>query len=183
MHQTKKTLTINLVILIILSLLWFFQKQTFFAYIQLYLGFLAGQFFLELDHILYWYQNPSKEESQIGRQLIEKAQFKRLLSFYLKTKDFHQSLFFHHIYTQISLLVIGVFLVTSADTYFARSLALFLNTSFLTKQLLDFKTSPMFLQSWLFARLDKQLPLHFLPHYLGVVGLFNLFFFVKMVSL
>ncbi len=183
MHQTNKTFTINLAILIVLSLFWFFQKQTFFAYIQLYLGFLVGHFFLELDHIFYWYQNPTKEESQIGRKLIEKAQFKKLLSFYLKTKDFHQSLFFHHIYTQLSLLAIGIFLVTSADTYFARSLAFFLNTSFLTKQFLDFKTNPKFLQSWLFARLDKQLPLNFLPYYLGAVGLFNLFFFVKMISL
>jgi len=180
----KKHLIPSLEILAFISLLWLIQKAPFGYFLELFLGFIVGNTIIETDHFIHWYYlDPNNQESKIARQLIKNKQIKSLLKLMAETAQFHTSLIFHHVIFQLVFLVITFFVFTSTSSIIGKSTVFFLNINLLIKQLFQLFQNPSYLQKWLFARLDKQLPKSKLAYYIYLLAGINLIFLVKLIGL
>lgn len=184
MIQSKKAVIYTTPAVLMIFLFWLFQKYSFVFFIELILGFVIGNIILELDHLVYWFVvNPKSQESQIAQKLIKQFNLKKLYNFYLQTKDFHKTLIFHHFYTQVALIIISIFVLTSSNIVTSRSLIFFTNLNLFIKQVFSYIESKSQFQSWLFARMPKQISPNSLIYYLGILAILNFFFLAKMISL
>jgi len=182
--QSKKAVIYTTPALLMIFLFWLFQKYSFVFFIELFLGFVIGNIILELDHFVYWFViNPKSQESQIAQKLVKQFSLKKLYHFYLQTKDFHKNLIFHHFYTQIALIVISIFVLTSSNIVTSCSLIFFTNLNLFIKQIFSYTDSKSQFQSWLFARMPKQISPNNLIYYLIILAAFNFFFLAKMINL
>jgi len=182
--QSKKAILYTTPALLMIFLFWLFEKNPFIFFIELFLGFIIGNSILELDHFVYWFViDPKSQESQIAQKLIKHFNIDKLYHFYLQTKDFHQTLVFHHFYTQIALIIFSLFVLTSSNIITSRSLIFFTNLNLFIKQIFSFSHNKTQFQSWIFARMPRQILPDSLVYYLGILAIFNFFFLVKMISL
>ena len=179
--DSKKLLRYHLLTVITIFLptafIWILHHNHISSLILLFLGLLTGTFFLDADHFIDWfYLSPDNDESHQARQLLDSRQYRRLLNFYLdRIHHFHQ-LLFHHYFVQIILVLFSFFIFTSSGSAFAMGFMLGLNLHLLVHQILDFKSDPTRLQSWLFSKEDYQLPQRYLPHYISAFILINFLF-------
>lgn len=156
------------VIFIIVSAFWLFRQVAWFEFVFLLFGFFWGAFFLDLDHLIYWfYLNPNIEESRLARIAFDKRDFRSLLKLLESTHYKHTSMVFHHYFTQVVLGLISIFIFTSSSSTFAKAFILATNLHLLVDGIKDFRSDPTHLQEWLFARESKQLPISALKYYLG----------------
>jgi hypothetical protein len=184
MAYFKKHLIPSLEILAFISLLWLIQKAPFFYFFELFLGFIVGNLILELDHLVYWYfLEPNSSESLIAKDLVKQKKLKKIIKLIGDTAQFHTSLIFHHITFQLVLVFISFFIFTSTPSLTAKSIVLFANINLLTKQLYQLAENKLRLQKWLFARLNKQLPVKKIQYYIFLITAINLIFLVKLIGL
>lgn len=152
--------------------------------ILLLIGLVLGTLFLDLDYLIYWlYRKPNTEESRLVKTAIGKKDFKSIYRLIKAAKKHHDNLIFHHYFFQIGIALISFFIFTSYSNTFVLSFLLAVNLHLLTDEVKDFKTNPKFLQDWLFAREDKQLPQKLLKNYIIVfAALFFIFLFLLVKS-
>lgn len=168
MKQELKNHLIPLgVIFIIVSLFWVFRQVAWYQFVYMLFGFAWGSFFLDLDHLIYWfYLNPNIEESRLAKLAFDKRDFKSLLKLLESTHHKHVSMVFHHYFAQVVIGLISIFIFTSSSSVFGKSFVLAVNLHLLVDEIKDFRSDPTHLQEWLFARESKQLPLSALKYYL-----------------
>lgn len=177
LKELKKHLSPLLLVFIFISLWWVFAKVSILNYFLLFLGLSLGSFFLDIDHLIYWfYTHPSLEESRLAKVIFKKNDFKSLLKLLETTHKSHTELTFHHISFQLVLLFVSIFVFTSTSSVLGASFLLSLNIHLAVDELDDFLTNKQHLQNWLFSRLDRQLPLNYLKPYLIFVFSALLFF-------
>ena len=170
-------------IFILTSILWLFQKALWYNYIFLFFGLFWGSFFLDIDHLIYWfYLEPNLEESRLAQITWKKGDFKSLIKLLESTHKNHTNLIFHHYFFQIIITLISFFVFTSSSGIFPKAFLLAINLHLLTDEIKDFLTNPEHLKLWLFAREKKQLPTSALKYYLMTLVIINLLFTTFLIS-
>jgi hypothetical protein len=181
--ELKRHLLPLLIIFLIISLYWLIAKNAWYQFIFLFLGLSVGSFMLDVDHLLYWlYLNPNVEESRLAQIAFKKHDFISLIKLLEATHHKHTNLIFHHFFFQVVLAAISVFVFTSSGNVFVMSLMLALNIHLLVDEIVDYRRNREHLQDWLFAREQKQLPLSFLPKYIGFFIVTTLIFFFLLLK-
>lgn len=168
----------------VVSIFWVIFNVPNIELLYLSIGLILGYFFLDLDHIIYWFwRKPNTDESRIVRTTIEKRDFKSFFKLVRAARTSHYNLIFHHYFFQISLIFISFFIFISSSNTFVLSFLLSINLHLLTDEIRDFMRNPKFLQNWLFAREEKQLAIKSLRNYLIIFNiLFFIFFFLLVKS-
>ena len=172
------------VVFIIVSLFWVVFGVSNIEIFFLLIGLLLGTFFLDIDHLIYWfYRKPNIDESRIVKIAVKKKDFRSVYRLIKAARHSHINLIFHHYFFQISLNLISFFIFTSYTNTFVLSFLLAINLHLLSDEIKDFYKNPKFLQNWLFAREEKQLPLKFLKNYIIIfIALFFIFLFLLVKS-
>ena len=182
--ELRRHLLPLLIIFVLTSIYWFFQKTIWFNYLYLFLGLGVGSFLLDFDHLIYWfYLNPNIEESRLAQIAFNKHDYLSLIKLLESTHHKHTNLIFHHFFFQAVLAAISVFVFTSSGNIFAMSLMLALNIHLLVDEINDYRLDKAHLQDWLFAREEKQLPLNFLSQYIAIFVVATLVFFYLLLRL
>lgn len=164
------------VLFLFISIIWVIFGVSSGELMLLSIGLLLGTFFLDIDHLIYWfYRKPNTDESRIVRSTFEKKDFKSIYKLIRLAGNSHDNLIFHHYFFQISLNLISLFIFTLYSNTLLLSFLLSINLHLLTDEIKDYLSNPKFLQDWLFAREENQLPLKSLKNYLIT---FIFFFFV-----
>lgn len=172
------------VVFIIVSLFWVVFSVSNIEILYLFIGLILGTFFLDVDHIIYWfYRKPNTDESRIVKTTVENKDFKSVYKLIKAARSSHNNLIFHHYFFQIGLALISFFIFSSYSNTFILSFLLAINLHLLIDEIKDYFNNPKFLQDWLFAREEKQLPIKFLKNYLIVfIILFIIFLFLLVKS-
>jgi hypothetical protein len=182
--ELKHHLTPLFLIFCFISLFWLFGNVVWYQFVYLFFGFLWGSFFLDLDHLVYWFLlEPKLPESFQARQLLKERNVLGLIKLLEKNHKNHTSLIFHHYFFQIVLALTTLFVISSSGSIFTSAFAIAINIHLLTDEIVDFRLQPRHLQNWLFARETKQIPQEFLPHYLLTFLLFSLIFLFGLIKL
>ena len=165
------------IIFLVTTIFWIFSQIPYYQYLFLFFGLILGTFFLDLDHLIYWfYIKPNTEESREAQSLIKSKKILDTLKFFGHTHKTHTNLVFHHFFFQVVLGLISFLVYTSSQNIFILSFLLALNIHLLTDEIEDFIYHPKHLQGWLFAREEKQLPIEQVRYYLILFIVFSLFF-------
>ncbi|MFA6518696.1 MAG: hypothetical protein WCV93_03575 [Candidatus Shapirobacteria bacterium] len=159
------------------SLFWVFGKVSWFHFVFLFFGLAFGSFFLDLDHLIYWfYLRPNLDESRQAKILWNSRDFKGLIKLLELTHKQHISLIFHHYFAQIILVLISLFVFTSSNNEFTQGFLIAMNLHLLVDEFEDYQHNKHHLQDWLFARENRQIPQKYLRYYLGLFFLTTLLF-------
>lgn len=172
-----------LAIFLITFLIWIFSKVVWYNFIFLFFGLFWGAFFLDVDHLVFWfYLKPELEESRLAQIAWKKGDYNSLLKLLESTHTNHTSLIFHHYFFQIVITLISFFVFTSSSGIFPKAFLLAVNIHLLVDEIKDFKKDPEHLKLWLFARENKQLPTESLKYYLLTFIVINLLFTAFLIS-
>jgi len=167
----------------IISIIWIFNRVSYYQFIYLLFGFGWGAFFLDLDHLIFWlYLQPTLPQSRQAQQYLRQKDAKSLLQLLVKTHHTHTNLVFHHYFFQTTLILLSIFIISSSTGVFTAAFVTALNLHLIVDQLYDYKSHPRHLQKWLFAREKKQLPIKYLTHYLLFFSLINLLFIIMLTK-
>lgn len=168
----------------IVSIFWVIFGVSNIEIIYLLIGLILGHIFLDMDHIIYWfYRKPNTDESRTIKNIfLEKKDYKSFLKLIKAARTSHDNLIFHHYFFQISLNLISFFIFISFSNIFILSFLLAINLHLLTDEINDYFYNPKFLQKWLFAREDKQLPIKSLKNYLIIFSVLFLFFLYILIK-
>lgn len=172
-----------LIIFSVTSLIWLLSHTAYYNFIFLFLGLLTGSFFLDIDHLVFWfYLRPNLEESRLALVAWKKGDFRSLLKLLESTRFNHTNLIFHHYFFQVVIALISFFVFTSSSFVFAKAFLLAINIHLLVDEINDFFQNPKYLQNWLFARENKQLPVSSLKPYLIIFTLISLIFTYLLIN-
>jgi hypothetical protein len=148
-------------------LIWILYSIPFVHFLLLFLGLALGTFFLDIDHLVYWYYlKPNLGESQIAKKLILQKKYKDLVGHLALYHKGHTSLIFHHFIFQAVLLVLTFFVLSSTPTIFGKAFCLAIYIHLLVDQISDYQEDPHHLATWLFARSPLKPKVHHLKNYL-----------------
>ena len=181
-HELVKHLTPLIALFVVTSLYWIFIKTPWYQFVFLFSGLLFGSFLLDIDHLIYWYYtHPQLEESKLARITIKKKDYLATLKLLESTHKSHTDLLFHHIIFQLVLLGVSLFVMTSSNLVFGKALLIALNIHLLLDEYEDFELNKTHLQTWLFARLSKQIPQKLLGKYLLVIAIITAIFCLLLI--
>lgn len=165
------------IIFFIISFIWIIFGTPNIYIFYLLIGLFLGTFFLDIDHIIYWfYRKPNTNESRIVQMTFEKKDYKSVYKLIRIARKTHNNLIFHHYFFQIILILISFFIFTSSTNIFIKSFLFALNLHLLVDEIFDFYTDKKALQKWLFAREDKQLSVDSLKYYILTFIILLVFF-------
>lgn len=182
-RELKNHLLPLLIIFLITSIVWLFQKVSWYNYVFCFSGFLWGSFFLDIDHLIYWlYLKPDLDESILAKSAWKKGDFRSLIKLLESTHESHTELIFHHYFFQIIITFISFFVFTSSSGVFAKTFLLAINIHLLVDEIKDYQNNPEHLKLWLFAREKKQLPTESVKYYLLTFLVINLLFTALLIS-
>ncbi len=180
--ELKNHLPPIIAIFLLTSLFWIFSSIPFTRFLFLFFGLGLGTFFLDIDHLLYWYYlQPNLGESRIAKKLLIEKKYKQLLQHLVLYHKNHTSLVFHHFAFQAILLVLTIFITTSTATIFGKAFCLAIYVHLLVDQINSYKENPQHLSDWLFARSPLK-PLHkHLKNYIIFYSSFVPFFLYLLI--
>lgn len=172
------------VLFLAVSIIWVISGVSNVEIIYLLVGLILGNLLLDLDHFIYWFlRKPNTDESRMVKTVVNKKDFKSTYRLIRAARTSHDNLIFHHYFFQISLNLISFFIFISSNSTVILSFLLSANLHLLTDELRDFFRNPKYLQNWLFAREEKQLPLKSLKNYLIIFSIpFFIFLFLLVKS-
>jgi hypothetical protein len=180
----KQRLLIPGAFFVFTSILWIVFRASPFSIIALLLGLLIGTFLLDTDvlvhHLLF---HPDSEVSTQIRLLFDHKDYKGLASLLLSHHLREDNYIFHHLQFILALLVISLFVFTTSASILGGSLVLAIHFHLFDDISTAFKADATRLQSWLFARMDKQLPLANLKQLLYGYGLVIIIFSLLFLRL
>jgi len=129
------------------------------SYLLLWLGALLGTFFLDIDHLVYWFvTHPEKEDSKEAGEVIRgirnvgeiKERFKGLYLLLLKYHHLHHQLIFHSVVGQAVLFVLAFYILSSGGSVFASAFILAINLHLLKDEWRAYLKNKEELSDWLF---------------------------------
>jgi hypothetical protein len=171
------------IVFFIVSAIWIINGVSNYQIFLLFLGLSIGLFFLDLDHIIYWfYRKPNTDESRLVQTAIKNKDFKSFYRLIQAARKSHNNLIFHHYFFQFGINLISLFIFISSNNVLVLSFLLSVNLHLLTDEIRDYRKNPKTLQHWLFARESQQLPLKFLKKYLIVFVILFFFFLFLLVK-
>jgi len=125
----------------------------------LWLGALLGTFFLDIDHLLYWFvTHPEKEDSVEARKVWGlggmgdiKEKIARIYQLLQRVHESHVRLIFHSVVGQGILLVLAFYLLTSGGSIFGSAFIISISLHLLKDEWFDFfDGKKQHLSDWLF---------------------------------
>lgn len=124
----------------------------------LWLGALLGTFFLDIDHLIYWFiTNTEKSDSIEAKKTVEtksfsvKAKIKELYRILKANHDSHTRLVFHSVVGQVILLILAFYLLTSGGSIFGSAFIISINLHLLKDEWFDYSNGKrLHLSDWLF---------------------------------
>jgi len=157
---------------------WFTKNPNIIPVLLLVSATILGKYFLDIDHIINWYV----VKFSPGIEAMKNGNIKQIIEFVKKSEASQSSLILHHFYFHIVLLAISIFIFTSNSTIFGRGLLLAINFHLFEHIWVDAKTNPEKLQTWYFARMNKQLPIRFLPTWAKINLAFLVLFSILLTT-
>lgn len=153
--------------------------------VGLWTGALLGTFFLDIDHLVYWFiTKPFQPDSIKAREIWQTKGLKGLKDLKILLEQSHAThtrLVFHSVVGQVVLLILGIYLVTSGGSIFGGAFILSLNLHLLKDEWTDFLANKKeHLADWLFWQIrgvnpSKSLNLYLITASLLFFGLTLLF--------
>jgi hypothetical protein len=181
-HEFRYHLTSCVILFVIISIFLVIFKVGNFQLLSLAISLFLGSFFLDIDHLIFWFfLKPNLEESRLAKMAIKAKDFKSVYQLLKTSHRTHQNLIFHHYFFQVILVLFTVFILTSTDNFFIASFLIALNLHLLIDEIIDYFYDPKILQKWLFARETSQLPIKFLNRYIFVFVIFFLIFLTLLI--
>lgn len=145
-------------------------------------GALFGTFFLDIDHLFFWFVTRTETQDAIeARGIIQRTRgirgirrtreiTKELYKLLKKVHFTHTRLVFHSVVGQVVLLILAFYLLTSGGSVFGSAFILSVNLHLLKDQWVDYQKNKGHLADWLFWQIrggsEKTLKV-----YLSVVSL------------
>ena len=125
-----------------------------FSLFWLWVGALLGTFFLDLDHLLYWfYLHPDEPDSQEAQRVWREkrteglGELKEILE---KSHHTHLRLIFHTAVFQVVLIILAFYIVSSGGSILASSFVMAINLHLLKDEWSVYKVDRTGLVDWLF---------------------------------
>lgn len=156
--------------------------------LELWLGAAIGVFLLDIDHLFYWwYLHPEKEDSmqakgiwnQNNLKLKEKA--KKLFELLQKYHVTHNRLMFHSVISQIVLLLLAFYLLTSGGSLFGSGIIMSINLHLLKDEWVDFLKNKEHFKDWLFWQIRETNLMVYAKEYLAVASVIFLLLSVLLI--
>lgn len=182
----KRELSVHLLPLLAIflatSLIWLLGSTSPWVIICLLPGLLIGSFILDSDHLIYWlFINPKDPNSQLAATALRHYDFRSIFKLYETTHQTHTNLIFHHFFFQIILTFVSLFVFSISTSPFVLGFLLAANLHLLIDEIDDFYIDRKYLQTWLFAREAKQLPLRYLGYYLLIFVIIIIFLYITLL--
>ena len=155
----------------------------------LWLGALIGTFFLDIDHLIYWFiTHPEEEDSMEARRVIGSVgdvkdvgpafakatagkKIIRLYQLLQKAHESHTRLIFHSAIGQTILFILAIYIITSGGSIFGSALIMAANLHLLRDEWADFGRNKDHLADWLFWQIREPKLREYLKEYLVGVTL------------
>ena len=143
--------------------------------IGLWLGAFLGTFFLDIDHLVYWFVTKPFQPDSIQAKEIWKTKgfkgLKELKNLLELSHATHTRLVFHSVVGQAVLLILAIYLLTSGGSVFGAAFILSLNLHLLKDEWTDFLANKKeHLGDWLFWQIRGVNPAKNLSVYLLIVS-------------
>lgn len=165
-QELKQHLLPLLIFFVLCSVFWLGRGVPYYNFFLLFFGLSLGAFFLDTDHLIYWFVTHSYlEESKIAMLAAKKGDYLSMLKILQAQHKTHTSLIFHHVIFHLVLLAVSAFVFTSTGSIFTKAFLLAINWHLFMDIYYDYSHDKAHLQTWLFARLKQQLPQAYLKHY------------------
>ncbi|MFA6250572.1 MAG: hypothetical protein WC686_03665 [Candidatus Shapirobacteria bacterium] len=180
--ELEKHLPPLLALFLVISLFWALNLTPWPNFLILFLGLAVGSFFLDVDHLIYWFfLKPNTQESRLAQATFRQKDVKSLIKLLALTSKEHTNLIFHHYFFQVILALMSFFVFTSTTSIFIMAFLLASNVHLIVDEVTDLKHDKPHLQKWLFAREKKQLSLDYLRYYVLVFIFFSLLFLLLLI--
>lgn len=154
-----------------------FRQRPWFQFPLLGLSLILGAYIPDADHLLYWFfRAPELAESQQALLFWRQRRWRSLMAQIKSHADSHTNLIFHHFFGHTIITLLSFFIFTSTSGIFTQGLILAINLHLFLNVYTDWRQRPTHLQSWLFAREPKQLPLTHLKYYVYIFLTCNLLY-------
>ncbi len=143
-------------------------------------GSLLGTFFLDIDHLLYWFITHPEEESSReasgvigGIRGVGNIRGKIVLIYQLlqRAHDSHVGLIFHSALGQVILFILAIYIITSGGSIFGSAFIMAINLHLLKDEWTDFVQKKDHLSDWLFWQIREPKLKEYLREYLILASL------------
>lgn len=126
--------------------------------ILIWLGALFGTFFLDIDHLIWWFVTHPENEDSIEVNTVWKTHgFKGIKEIYRCLERYHfthNRLIFHSAVFQIILLLLAFYLLSSGGDVFGSALIMSVNLHLLKDEWWDYLKRKEGLTDWLFWQVE-----------------------------
>jgi len=181
-HEFRYHLFGSIILFVIISIFLVIFNVSSLRLLSLALCLFLGSFFLDIDHLIFWFfLKPNLEESRLARLAIQKKDFQAVYRLLKASHRTHQNLIFHHYFFQVILVLFTVFILTSTNNFIIASFLVALNLHLIIDEVIDYIYDPKILQKWLFAREANQLPIKFLNRYIFIFVIFFIIFLFLLI--
>lgn len=184
-NEVSSHLIVTFVYFLLVSVLrWKFDLN----YLWLWVGALTGTFFLDIDHLIYWFvTHPEEKDSREAREILSGGWTRgtrgprrireilgKLKELYLlgqKHHNLHLRLIFHSVVGQVVLLLLAFYIISSGGSIFASALVMSINLHLLKDEWQAYFEDKEGLSDWLFWPVRGVPTGEYLGVYLGGVSL------------
>jgi hypothetical protein len=181
-HEFRYHLLGTVVLFVIISIFLVIFRVGNLQLLSLALCLFLGSFFLDIDHLIFWFfLKPNLEESRLARLALKNKDFKSVYRLLKASHRTHQNLIFHHYFFQVILAIFTIFILTSTTNFLVASFLIALNLHLIIDEVIDYLYDPKILQKWLFAREENQLPIKYLNRYIFVFIFVFILFLVLLI--
>lgn len=177
LNEITSHLFVTFVYFLLVSVLkWKFD----IGYLWLWIGALAGTFFLDIDHLLYWFvTHPEKEDSREAREIVrgfrgvgDAGKLKELYLLGQKYHNTHHRLIFHSVVGQAVLLILAFYILSSGGSIFASALVMSINLHLLKDEWQAYFEDKEGLSDWLFWQIRLPMKKYLNLYLVGISVLF-----------
>ncbi len=181
--EVRSHLTVTIVYFLIITILRF---KLDWSILFLWFGAFVGTFFLDIDHLIYWFvTHPEKNDSIEAKRILDLRNLRllgregktmKLFQLGQETHNTHTLLIFHSVVGQIILFILAIFVLTSGGSIFGSAFIMAINLHLLKDEWADYRKDKNHLSDWLFWQIREPKAKLYLNEYLIVVTLLFLIF-------
>lgn len=166
---------------LVITFFYFFAVSVFrlkldIDLVLIWLGGLLGTYFLDIDHLIYWFvTHPEREDSIEAkrvwglRELGVKERVKKLYQLGKRVHNLHNRLIFHTATFQIILLIVAFYVLTSGGSIFGSAFVMSINLHLLKDEYFDYFRDKNYLSDYLFWQVRGIATEKYLAFYLVAV--------------
>jgi len=161
---------------LVITFFYFFTVSVFrlkldINLVLIWLGGLLGAYFLDIDHLIYWFvTHPEREDSKQAKILFEENNWGGLYRLLTVSHSSHTRLVFHTVLSQIVLLILAFYILSSGGSLFASAFIMSINLHLLKDEWWQYlQGARASLADWLFWQVRGIATEKYLAFYLAAV--------------